>query len=292
MSNRTILVTGGSGFLGRRVIPRLVSMGADVVALARSQSAAKTVSDLGARPISGDLDDFPSTSEAFSESDASALINLASLGFGHAPSIVKAAEAAQIKRAIFVSTTAIFTTLEASSKTVRLAAEDTVSSSSLDWTIIRPTMIYGGPDDRNMARLLRLLRRIPIMPIPGSGEHLHQPIHVDDLADVIVATIDRPASIRKAYNVAGPDPISFRDVVIQAGDAVGRRPLLIRIPLTPTLAMLRLYERHTKNPRLKAEQLERLTEDKAFDITDAISELDLSPRPFTRGIAEEARELN
>src|SRR5439155_25711459 len=122
---------------------------------------------LGAAPVGGDLDDPDSVDAVFAASQAEALVNLASLGFGHAPTIVAAAEEAGLRRAVFVSTTAIFTTLEARSKAVRQAAEDTVTASSLHWTIVRPTMIYGGPDDRNMARLLQLLRRFPVVPLPG-----------------------------------------------------------------------------------------------------------------------------
>ena len=115
-----------------------------------------------------------------------------------------AAEEAGLRRAVFVSTTSIFTSLDTASKPVRLAAEDTVMTSALDWTIIRPTMIYGTPADRNMARLLRALRRLPVLPLPGGGTGLQQPVHVDDLAGAIVAALDRPATIGRAYDSPAP----------------------------------------------------------------------------------------
>lgn len=285
-------VTGGSGFTGPFVIRELVARGHDVHALARSTESARRVEDAGAIAVTGDLDDPPSVVRAFAASGADGLVNIASLGFGHAPTIIGAAEEAGLCRAVFVSTTALFTRLNASSKTVRRAAEDAVTSSSLDWTIIRPTMIYGTPHDRNIARLVRLLRRTPIMAVPGGGKKLQQPIHVDDLADVIVTAFERDVAIGKAYDVAGPEPLSLADLMRQAGRAGGREPRLVPVPLAPAIGLMRVYERLSSSPRIKAEQLERLAEDKAFNIDDARRDLDFSPRSFRDGVIAEAAMLS
>lgn len=283
-----ILVTGGSGFTGRHVLPLLVKEGHDVVALARSEESARAVAALGAEAVAGNLDDPESVDVAMATTSPDALINIASLGFGHAPTIVAAAEDNGVRRAVFVSTTAIFTSLPAPSKRTRLAAEDAVRRSALDWTILRPTMIYGAPGDRNLSRLLRLLRWAPVIPVPGGGHRLQQPVHVQDLAEAIVAAIGTDATIGRAYDVAGPEALPLRDVIGAAACAVGRSPRLVSTPLGPTIAALRGYERLAKQPRLKAEQLERLAEDKAFDISAARLDLGFDPRPFAVGIAEEA----
>lgn len=284
-------VTGGSGFLGAGVIPRLLAAGHEPTALARTGVAADRVAALGARPVPGDLDDPASVDAAFAESGAEALLNLASLGFGHAPTIVAGAEEAGLKRAVFVSTTSIFTRLPTPTKAVRVAAEDTIRASVLDWTIVRPTMIYGRPGDRNMARLLRGLRRLPVLPLPGGGAGLQQPVHVDDLAAAIVAALDRPASVHNAYDLAGPEPLTLREVIEEAAGAVGRRPRLVTVPLAPAVGAVRLYERLAPSPRLKAEQLARLAEDKAVDISAARADLGFAPRSFAEGIRAEAELL-
>lgn len=286
-----VFVTGGSGFLGGFVVPRLIAGGHGVSGLARSADAAQRLVDLGATPVAGDLDDPASLDAAFTASGADALVNLASLGFGHAPAIVAAAEEASLHRAVFVSTTAIFTRLNARSKAVRVAAEDTIRASSLDWTILRPTMIYGAAGDRNMARLVRLVQRSPVVPLPGGGQGLQQPVHVEDLAGAVVAALTAPAAVGQAYDLAGPEPLTLRDVVRQAGVAVGRAPRVVAAPLGPAVYAARLYERTSARPRLKAEQFERLAEDKSFDIGAARRDLGFTPRPFAVGIAEEAALL-
>lgn len=289
-----ILVTGASGFLGGHVVPLVVARGDTVTALARSTKAAQRIEALGATPVQGDLDDPASLDHAFAASGADILANLASLGFGHTPAIVAAAEEAGIKRAVFISTTAIFTTLDAGSKARRQAAEQTIGDSALDWTILRPTMIYGAPGDRNLARLLRLVERSPVVPLPGGGDRLQQPVHVDDLAQAVVAAIDpanNAATTHQAYDVAGPEALTFRCLVEETAAAVGRKLRLLPVPLAPLVAAVRLYERLAPNPRLKAEQLQRLAEDKAFDIGPARRDLGYDPRPFVKGIAQEAALL-
>jgi uncharacterized protein YbjT (DUF2867 family) len=281
-------VTGGSGFVGVHVLPMLVQRGHEISALVRTSRAAELVRELGARPIPGDLDDPASIDEAFIASGADALVNLASLGFGHAQSIVAAAEDAGITRAVFVSTTAILTRLDASSRRIRIEAERAVRDSQLDWTLLRPTMVYGTPADRNMARLLALVRWSPIVPLPGGGNAKQQPVHVGDLAQAIVTALESPVSVGKIYELAGPEALSFRQVVEQAAAAVGRRPRLLSVPLGPATAVLRVYQRFATHPRLRVEQLERLAEDKVFDIGPARHDLRYTPRQFAEGIRSEA----
>ena len=281
-------VTGASGFTGRHVVPRLLDAGHEVTALVRSRTASDTVRAMGATPIAGDLDDPVSLQRGFAISRAQALVNLASLGRGHATTIVAAAEKAQLDRAVFVSTTAIFTRLATSSKATRQHAERIIRASTLRWTIVRPTMIYGTPADRNMARLLRLIRRVPAVPLPGGGQRLQQPVHVDDLAAALVTAVIAPAAIHRTYDLAGPEPLTLREVVVQAAAAMQRPPRLVAVPLRPTVAAVRLYERLVPSPRLRAEQIERLTEDKAFDIGPARRDLGFAPRSFAEGIGQEA----
>src|SRR5579871_3715109 len=176
-----LLVTGGSGFLGGYVLAEAARRGHSCVALARSPAAARSVTARGADPLTGDMDDQAALAGAFKGARCDALLNLASLGFGHAPAIVGAAIGAGLDRAVFVSTTAVTTALPARSKAVRLAAEQAIRSSGLKWTILRPTMIYGAPGDRNLCRLLAVLARarafralpIPlVLPVPGGGRRL------------------------------------------------------------------------------------------------------------------------
>jgi nucleoside-diphosphate-sugar epimerase len=302
-----LLVTGGSGFLGGYVLAEAARRGHACVALARSTAAARTVAARGATPLVGDLDDGEALAGVFASTRCDALVNLASLGFGHAPAIVGAAVGAGLDRAVFVSTTAVTTALPARSKAVRLAAEESIRSSELTWTILRPTMIYGAPGDRNLARLLVLLaraRRAPrpggprslgglplVMPVPGGGRRLQQPVHVADLAGAVLAAVERPATAGACYDMAGPEPLTFAELLRASAAAVGCRVRLVPVPLAPVIALTLGYERVSRRPRIRAEQWQRLAEDKAFPIDAAARDLGYAPRSFAQGIREEAAAL-
>lgn len=298
-----LLVTGGSGFLGGYVLAQAALRGHSCVALARSPAAARTVAAGGAAPLPGDLDDQSALAGVFKSAGCDALLNLASLGFGHAPAIVGAAIGAGLDRAVFVSTTAVTTALPARSKAVRLAAEHAIRSSGLKWTILRPTMIYGAPGDRNLCRLLMLLARarrtlargglpVPlVLPLPGGGHRLQQPVHVADLADAVLTAVERPETAGRTYNVAGPAPLTFAELLRAAAAAVGCRVHLVPVPLAPAIALTRGYERVSRKPPIRAEQWERLAEDKAFPIDAAARDLAYAPRTFGEGIRAEAAAL-
>jgi uncharacterized protein YbjT (DUF2867 family) len=286
-----LLVTGGSGFLGGYVLDEAARRGHEVVALARSDEASLTVAARGAKPLSGDLDDPATLPGTFAEAEAGALVNLASLGFGHAPGIVAATRAAGLSRAVFVSTTAVSTSLPARSKRVRLDAERQVRESGLAWTIVRPTMIYGAAGDRNLARLLQVLTRARVLPVPGGGKHLQQPVHVADLAGAVLNAVERAVAEGRCYDVAGPEAIPFADLLRTAARAVGSRARFVPVPLAPVVAAARCYEFCAARPRIRAEQLQRLAEDKAFRIDAAARDLGYAPRTFSDGIQAEARSL-
>jgi nucleoside-diphosphate-sugar epimerase len=222
--------------------------------------------------------------EALPLEGVSTLVYCASMGFGHIPRIVGQLERARVRRAVFISTTAIFTTLPSASRQTRLAAEASVEQSSLEWTILRPTMIYGTRHDRNISRLLHFLKRWPVFPL--CGDALWQPIYVEDLANAVVNALDSAQTVRRTYNLAGAEPLRFADLICDSAKAVGRHVLLIPVPLEAAVAAARLTRVVTP------EQVRRLAEDKAFDYADATRDFGFQPRTFAEGVRLEARSLN
>lgn len=284
------LVIGGSGFTGRQVLA-CGSLEGEVFATARSLRAGQVISGLGATPVAGDLEDVSSIQSALLGVRPTRVIVVASLGFGHAADLVATIESAGSPRCVFTSTTGIFTSLNPASKKVRVAAEESIVNSSLDYTIVRPTMIYGLPGDRNMERLLRSLRRFPLVFAPNGGTNLQQPVHVDDLAKALVAAASSEGASRRAINVPGPRPLAFHEVATLAAQAVGRSCRVISVPSGTLRSLVSLQESVLPRPLLKAEQIDRLVEDKVFDVHEAATLLDHRPRSFPDGIEAEARAL-
>ena len=282
-----VLVTGATGFTGSRLIPLLLQNGFQVRALTRPTSDRTPLSALTVEWVTGDLSDAQALTVALRDVDA--LVNIASLGFGHAYNIIASAKAAGVKRGIFISTTAIFTQLNAGSKSVRLAAEEAVQASGLDYTILRPTMIYGSPRDRNMWRLIRLLKVTPVMPIFGDGESLQQPIFVDDVAQAVLLALQNDATIGKSYNIAGKVPLTYNQVIDTVALALGKRIWKLHIPYMPIVRALQFTEQMNIRLPIKAEQVLRLNEDKSFSYADAQRDFGFSPRSFEEGIGIEIK---
>ena len=277
-----VCVTGATGFTGSRVVPLLLKSGYEVRCLYRASSDRSILSLPEIEWATGDLSDTSALTAAMQGTDV--LVNVASLGFGHAESIVSAAQKAGIQRAIFISTTAIFTRLNARSKTVRVAAELAIETSGLKYTILRPTMIYGSPRDRNMWRLIRFIHYSPIVPIFGDGKYLQQPIHVDDVAQAVVSCLSNDRTIGKSFNIAGKYPLAYNEVVDTIARQLNKRVWKIHIPSKPVVSLLGLFERLRIPFPIKAEQVLRLNENKDFSYSEAQMDFEFGPLSFEEGI--------
>jgi nucleoside-diphosphate-sugar epimerase len=282
-----VFITGGTGFTGSKLVPILVQAGYQVRCLYRPTSDRTAL--LQTHPdiewVEGDLSRTQALASAMHGSDA--LVNLASLGFGHADSILRAAQTVGITRAIFISTTAIFTRLNASSRKVRVAAELAIEMSGLQYTILRPTMIYGSPRDRNMWRLIRFIRYSPLIPVFGDGNALQQPIHVNDVAQAINRCLSNEKTVCKSYNIAGKQPLTYNEVIDTVAMELKKPARKWHIPATPVIALLAFFERLRIPLPIKAEQVQRLNENKNFDYADAERDFGFRPLSFEEGIGME-----
>ncbi len=283
MTKEKVLLIGASGFTGQRVLQKLIAQGADVTCFLRKSSIKPTIESGHYKVAYGNLDDIESLKAAMQQVEG--VIYTASLGFGHAPMVVKACEESRIQKAVFTSTTAILTQLNAPSKKVRSQAEKCIQSSKIPhWTIIRPTMIYGLKGDRNMERLVRFIQKSPLVIIPGSGQALQQPNHVDDVATALVQAYQSPNTQNKFYNISGQNPLTFREVIQTIAQQLNKNVHVVPLPLKPVWMLLKFYEKLFKNPKFKAEQVLRLNENKAFDHSEAKKDFSYSPITFKKGI--------
>jgi NADH dehydrogenase len=109
------------------------------------------------------------------------------------------------------------------------AAEECVRASPMAWTIFRPSMIYGREDE-----FTNLFARIsawsPVLPVPGSGASLIQPIAVERVGEAFAAALDRPESAGHTYDLCGPERLTFDDALREVLAVLGRRRPLVHIP--------------------------------------------------------------
>lgn len=286
-----IAVIGATGFTGRRVVPQLCGQHPDeeVVAIVRSGSRQETLGNERVSFRTAELADIAALRQALT--GARLVVSVISLGLGHTPNVLAALLATSPDQVIFFSTRSVYSSVRTDTRDVLIEAERLIADSGLPATLFRPTMVYGRPGDRNIERLLRFLRHSPFMPVLGSGTGLQQPVHVDDLAIAVGQASATRETIGRSYNLPGPRPMRFIDLIRSAGVAVGRRPILIHLPLWLAYPMVRAWSTTGLWPRIRVDQLLRLGENKQADAGDAMRDFGYSPREFDQGVAEEAALL-
>ena len=275
-----ILITGGTGHTGRRIVVALEKRGERVRVLTREP--VKLAKQLRRRIeiVRGSLDD-PAVAR---DACAGCTAVIAMTHIGMAPKVIAAARDAGVRRAIFMSSTRRFTKFPEDTARRVIEGEQAVRDSGLDWTIIRPSMIYGSAHDNNLCHLQRALQRWPVHPLIGGGRMLWQPVFTWDVVQAILAALDRPATVGKEYTVAGPEPISYEQMVCTFLRQMKRRVLLVPVPMAWAKAVVRLYGCVSHRPRVRMDQIQRLEEDKVFDITEARRDLGFNPTSFEEGI--------
>jgi uncharacterized protein YbjT (DUF2867 family) len=243
-----ILLTGATGTVGSALLRRLTAEGRPVRALVRDQ---RRLGDQRVRVqiALGDLSDPPSFRNALRGVDT--VVHLAAsirdqprgsieeLNAMATMRLVRAAERAGVERFVF------FSALNARhhSRTrffrAKALAEEAVEASSLDSTVFRPSIIYT-PGDPWLTLLYRL-SRLPAMPISGSGRAVYEPIWADDVADAVVHGLANGAA--SSYELAGPELLSYDDIVRIALRASHRRRRLLHVPLPVVRASLKALRR-------------------------------------------------
>jgi uncharacterized protein YbjT (DUF2867 family) len=169
------------------------------------------------------------------------------------------------------------------------AAEHAIERSGVAYTIVRPTMIYGTPEDRNISKFIRLIQRYGFVPLPGGGKSVFQPVHVDDVASSILAALKTSRSEGKSYNVPGASAHTLREIVDIIAGILGKRVIAVPVPFALAEAAAGLGERLLRRPFIRREQIERLREDKRYDFSEAARDLGFAPRSFTDGVTAEIR---
>lgn len=202
----------------------------------------------------------------------------------HIPAILAAAPGAQ--RFVFLGSTRKFTRWPDDHGTGVLAGEAAFMASGRPGVLLHPTMIYGAQGEDNVRRLAALLRRLPVVPLPGGGRALVQPIHQTDVTRCILAALDAAWDGPESLVIAGPRAIPYAEFVQTVALAAGlARPRIVGVPAAFLLAATALTVLPGL-PRIRPAELRRLLEDKAFDIGPMQAKLGIDPVELAQGLAD------
>lgn len=168
-----------------------------------------------------------------------------------------------------------------------LSGEAAFLESGRNGVMLHPTMIYGAAGEDNVRRLAALLRRIPVLPLPNRGRALVQPIYQDDVTRSVVAALGIAWSGPHTLVIAGPSALPYADFVVAVAHASGvRAPRILGAPATLLMVGAALTTVVPFLPRIRADEVRRLMEDKAFPVGPMFSELGIRPIPLAEGLAK------
>ena len=244
-----LLLTGATGLVGSALLRRLTARGEPVRCLVRDPRR------LGPERVRvqitiGDLTDPRAYRQALR--GARTVVHLASSHRDqpHATieelaglatwRLLRAAEQAGVDHFVFFSTLGASPTHRSRLHRAKAIAEQAVTAADLRTTTFAPSLVYS-PGDRRLARLERLAW-LPAVPLAGLGRARTQPIWADDVADCVIAALDRPPDGHARYELAGPDVLSQREIAELALRAAHRRRRLVPVPAAVLRPLLRGYE--------------------------------------------------
>ena len=290
-----VFVTGGTGFVGKAVIRALLAQGFLVRCLVRPGSEHDLKGFESIDRVPGDV--LQPDGLAASVEGCSALVHLVGIireqrGRGvtfdrlHTQAtrnMLALARAAGIKRFAQMSALGTRPGARARYHQTKWEAEEAVRASDLEWTILRPSIIFGR-GDAFMSVLGRAVKQLPVMPVLGDGRYRLQPIPVEQVAEGFARALRTPESVRQTYEVAGPTPYAFVDLLDEIGRALARpRVRKLHVPLAPVRAMTRALDWLPFYP-LSTDQLIMLEEESVTDPSRFFAELGLQPEPLAAGL--------
>jgi len=286
----TVVVFGGGGFLGRRLVDRLSAESVTVrVAVRHPEPARIALRSLGFDRVTvvyADVRDQGSVAAAIAGADAvvdavSAYVEKGGVTFEAvhvrgAENVAREAVAAGVARFVLVS--GIGADRYSSSPYIRSRGrgEVMVQQAFPSATIVRPGAMFG-PGDALFATLAELARLLPVLPLIGGGTRL-QPVFVEDVAEAIASILADPGTVGQTYELAGPRVYTLRELVNMTLQLMGKRRLLVAVPFAVAEIQARLFD-FLPNPPLTTGQVDLLKVDNVASKTlPGFQDLKIRPR--------------
>ena len=292
-----VFVTGGTGFVGNEVVRQLVAQGHEVAALVRSGSEGKldmgTSDQVQIHP--GDVTEPDSLPRAMQGCDAA--IHLVGIirefpdkgvtfkrlhveGSRH---VIDAAVYQGIKRFLHMSANGVCLEATTDYHQSKWQAEQFLRDAALDWTIFRPSLIFGRGGEF-VEMLADLIRKLPVVPVIGDGQYRIQPVSVHQVAETYVKALALPEATEQIYHLGGSASYSYDEILDLTGKALGKDKVhKIHQPVFMVKPFVKLLEGFEKFP-LTQDQLAMLLEGNECDIQNWSETFSIQPISYAEGI--------
>jgi NADH dehydrogenase len=294
-----VAITGGTGFVGGHLAVALAQRGHDVVVMARGIDrrpwAAYVLGTSGVRLVSAGLADDDTLRRAFTGCDAVAHCAGINRELGSQTydavhvrgtrNVVQAAQQTGVRRIALLSYLRARPNCGSAYHETKWAAEEIVRASDLEWTVLKPGMIFGR-GDHMLDHLTRALCTFPMF--VSMGPRRVRPLAVGDLVNIVTAGLIDGRLARKTTSATGPTQLFFDDAVRLVGQVIGKRPVLVRLPIAFSYGVAWSAERLMTVPLISAAQV-RILQEEVVDPTLAPDPLPADLLPSSAFDAESVR---
>lgn len=298
MEERTIAIAGGSGFIGRAIVRRLASIDSlKLRVLSRKPEKARAqLWDTHAEFVETDISK-PDSLRAALDGAAAVIdaiqfdgypvenpsrgLTFERIDLGGVLALIAAAKASGVGQFIYISGAAADETSEHPGFRAKGKAERAIRESGLDYTIFRPSLVYG-PEDAVVNNFVKLLKFAPVFAVPGTGQQKVQPLLVDDLAACVALAISGRGK-NGIYEAGGPDLMTFDEMMRTIMEASGRQRPIVHIPEGLMRAIGAIAEKLPK-PMLSRDAVTFVTADNACDIAPLVAEFGIRLTPARIGM--------
>ena len=294
-----LAILGGSGFIGNYIVDECLNSGHEPHVLLRPQNASKLIQSEKCIVYSGHIENEPVIDEMMSNADAVIYniglirefpkkgITFEKLHFEGVRRTVRLAESAGVKRFILMSANGV--KLDGTPyQTTKYLAEQLLKNSDLDWTIFHPSLIFGDPRGtiEFCTQLKKDMLSLP-MPAPvffdgiipkNAGSFAFSPVHATDVAKCFVQALEKDSTIRKTYEVGGPNTVTWKELIKTIASAYGKKKWSLPAPVLPVKIMASIFGRYSWFP-ITADQLTMLMEGNTCS-SNVLNEFNIESIPF------------
>ena len=281
LSQGNLLIIGGRSLVGRRLREAVADWAGEVRVTSR-------------RPLSGQSLIFDlSRPESFEPGLTFNTVVMCSPIWLATPAVLERLVALGMTRLIAFSSTSRLTkgaSTEAAERDVvqklsdgEALITDFCPAHGVDYTILRPTLIYDEGQDQNVSQIASMIRKLGFFPVCGAASGLRQPVHARDLAQAALQAIPARAAFNRTYNLSGGESLTYRAMVERIFKGLGRKPFIVSLPLSAWVFILSVLDVVRPNKVLKrnASMAERMNVDLWFDHAPAVQDFGYAPGPFS-----------
>lgn len=290
-----LLVTGITGHSGKYFMQELINHKyEDIIrCVVRSSSDTSLLDNcaLKIEKVVGDL-----TDQEFMDGCMKDIDTVMHIGaIFYSIQVMKAAVKNNVKRAILVHTTGVYSKYKSASEEymnieseVRTIIKDNASAIGL--TILRPTMIYGTVNDKNMVIFIKMVDKLRLFPVIDRGKSLLQPVNGRDLGKAYYQVLAKSEIMNGDYILSGGKPIMMLDMFKLISNNLGKKTVFVNVPLGFGEFSARILKAVTFGKVDYIEKVQRMGEDRSYPHDDATIDFGYDPMPFEEGLRLEVEQ--